>query len=138
VIPVNNRVLRIYFFYCSNSPGGEEIVRRCGLMGGDGVKAVSLPCSGKADILYLLKAFEKGADGAVVIACRERECCNLEGNLRAGKRAKAVDSLLEEAGLGRGRIVVIQTEENGIEQASRKIGEFCEIIRKMPSSGNKG
>jgi F420-non-reducing hydrogenase iron-sulfur subunit len=135
VIQVNDRELRIYFFYCSNSPGGEDIVRHCSQLGGIGVKAVSLPCSGKADILYLLKAFEKGADGAVVIACRERECCNLEGNLRAGKRAKAVDSLLEEAGLGRGRIVVVQMEENGIEQAGRKIGEFCETIRKMPSQG---
>jgi len=29
----------------------------------------------------------------------QRECTNLEGSLRAGKRAQAVDDLLEEAGL---------------------------------------
>jgi coenzyme F420-reducing hydrogenase delta subunit len=138
VIQINDRSLKIYFFYCSNSPGSEELARRCGSLEGNGVKSVSLPCSGKADILYLLKAFEKGADGVAVIACREHECSNLEGNLRAVKRARAVDSLLEEAGLGRGRIVVIQLEENGLDQASRKFEDFREKIRNMPLPGMKG
>lgn len=30
------------------------------------VKIVQLPCSGKVDALYLLKAFERGADGVLV------------------------------------------------------------------------
>ena len=30
------------------------------------VKIVQLPCSGKIDVLYLLKAFERGADGVLV------------------------------------------------------------------------
>ena len=30
------------------------------------VKIVHLPCSGKVDALYLLRAFERGADGAFV------------------------------------------------------------------------
>jgi coenzyme F420-reducing hydrogenase delta subunit len=30
------------------------------------VKIVRLPCTGKLDTLYLLKAFERGADGVLV------------------------------------------------------------------------
>ncbi len=30
------------------------------------VKIVELPCSGKLDILYVLRAFEDGADGVMV------------------------------------------------------------------------
>lgn len=30
------------------------------------VKIVQLPCTGKVDILYLLRAFERGADGVLV------------------------------------------------------------------------
>jgi coenzyme F420-reducing hydrogenase delta subunit len=30
------------------------------------VKIVRLPCTGKIDALYLLKAFERGADGVLV------------------------------------------------------------------------
>jgi F420-non-reducing hydrogenase iron-sulfur subunit len=29
-------------------------------------KIVRLPCTGKVDVLYLLKAFERGADGVLV------------------------------------------------------------------------
>ena len=30
------------------------------------IKIVKLPCTGKIDALYLLKAFERGADGVLV------------------------------------------------------------------------
>ena len=30
------------------------------------VKIIQLPCTGKLDMLYLLKAFERGADGVLV------------------------------------------------------------------------
>ena len=30
------------------------------------VKIIKLPCTGKVDALYLLKAFERGADGVLV------------------------------------------------------------------------
>ena len=30
------------------------------------VKIVKVPCTGKVDVLYLLKAFERGADGVLV------------------------------------------------------------------------
>ena len=30
------------------------------------IKVIELPCSGKLDVLYILKAFEDGADGVMV------------------------------------------------------------------------
>ena len=30
------------------------------------IKVVELPCTGKLDVLYVLRAFEKGADGVLV------------------------------------------------------------------------
>jgi F420-non-reducing hydrogenase iron-sulfur subunit len=30
------------------------------------IKIIELPCSGKLDVLYLLRAFEDGADGVMV------------------------------------------------------------------------
>jgi coenzyme F420-reducing hydrogenase delta subunit len=30
------------------------------------VKLIKLPCTGKLDVLYLLKAFERGVDGVLV------------------------------------------------------------------------
>ena len=47
------------------------------------LKTISLPCSGKVDIPYLLKAFETGADGVAIVTCQKNECRHFEGNLRA-------------------------------------------------------
>ena len=98
----------------------------------DKVKAIPLPCSGKMDILYLTKAFETGADGVAVITCKQGECRYLEGDLRARKRAEAVDALLEETGLGKGRIVIIQMKDGGIDPVIREIEDFRARIKALP------
>lgn len=51
------------------------------------IKTISLPCSGKIDIPYLVKAFETGADSAVIVTCKKGECKHLEGNLRGQKKS---------------------------------------------------
>jgi coenzyme F420-reducing hydrogenase delta subunit len=96
--------------------------------------AVLLPCSGKIDILYLTKAFETGADGVAVVMCPEGECRYLEGNLRARKRAEAVDALLEEIGLGKGRVAVIQMKDGGAGQAVQELADFLARVKALPKT----
>jgi len=49
-----------------------------------------LPCTGRVDILHLLKAFEAGADAVFVAGCLEGECHYLRGNIQARKRVNKV------------------------------------------------
>ena len=93
---------------------------------------VSLPCSGKVDIPYLMKAFETGADCVAIVTCKKNECRHIEGNLRAHKRAEAVESLLEEIGMGTGRMAVIECEEQGVGGALDNIKQFIERVRNLP------
>jgi coenzyme F420-reducing hydrogenase delta subunit len=95
------------------------------------IKVISMPCSGKLDILYLTKAFDTGADGAAIMICKEGECRYMEGNMRARKRAEAIDELLDETGLGRGRIRVIQMDDGGITGAIQKLEDFRLQIKTM-------
>jgi len=97
----------------------------------DEIRMVALPCSGKLDILYVTKAFDTGADGAVIMICGEGQCRYMEGNIRARKRAQAVDELLQEAGLGKGRTKVIQMDDEGIAGAIHKLEDFRLQIRTM-------
>ncbi|MFC2046651.1 hydrogenase iron-sulfur subunit [Chloroflexota bacterium] len=99
---------------------------------GDELKTIPLPCSGKVDILYLTKAFETGADGVAIVTCKQGECRYLEGNLRARKRAEAVNALLEEIGLGKERMVIIQVNDGGIEQIISEIEDFRTKINALP------
>ena len=128
--------IKIYLFCCSSSFDPEELARGCREQGNE-LKLIPLPCSGKVDILYLTKAFETGADGVAIVTCKPGECRYLEGNLRARKRAEAVDTLLDEIGLGRGRMVIIQMDDNGIEQVIRRVDDFCTNIKNLPRRASK-
>jgi len=135
---MDNRPLKIYLFFCSNSFDTDTARRYCAGQEGEELKAISLPCSGKVDLLYLIKAFETGADGVMVITCKQDACRYLEGNLRAARRAEAVDSLLEEIGLGRGRIKVIKPQEEGdVGQIIREIDNFRAKISSLVRSNSQ-
>lgn len=128
---MNGRTLNMYIFYCANSLDREELTRLRGRLQGDTLREIRLPCSGKVTIPYLVKAFESGADGVVIVTCKQNECRHLEGNMRAQKRAQVVDSLLEEVGLGKGRIAVVRLQDTGVEQIIEDIQEFCTKVRGM-------
>ncbi len=132
---MNNLALKMYVFYCSNSLEKDQMANAFEELDGITVKTIGLPCSGKIDIPYLVKAFETGADGAVIVTCRQNECQHLEGNLRAQKRAEAVESLLEEIGMGKGRMAVIMLKkdgQDGVEQVLAEIKGFFDGIRNLP------
>jgi F420-non-reducing hydrogenase iron-sulfur subunit len=119
--------LKICVLYCANSLETGELDLYIRKIKDAEFNVISLPCSGKVDIPYMIKAFETGADGVLVISCPEGKCHNLEGNLRAKRRAEAVDSLLEEVGMRKGRIGVIQLEEGDTERIIERIEEFINM-----------
>lgn len=118
---------KVFIFCCATSYEQADITREASQPGID-TKVISIPCSGKLDILYLTKAFETGADGVVVMICKEGDCRYLEGNMRAKKRVEAVEKLLEETGLGQGRITFIQLKDDGITQT---VGELKSFFRRI-------
>lgn len=68
------------------------------------VKLIRLPCTGKIDPRYILKAFEDGADGVYVVACPVGNCHHVRGNERGFERVKRTKVLLDEIGLGGDRL----------------------------------
>lgn len=127
---MKNQTLKISLFYCSNSLSAKEIFNSADKMIDVELTSISLPCSGKVNLLYLLKAIETGADGVMLMTCKTGECKFLQGNLRAQKRTEAVDDLLVESGLGKGHIKYVQiSEENKIENIVNEINTFCKQLQ---------
>jgi len=129
---MNNPPLKTYVFYCSECLEPDQLVDPLGKLDGITVQAIGLPCVGKIDIPYLLKAFETGADGIVIVACSQNECLQVEGTVRTRKRAEAVESLLEEIGMGSGRIAFIELKEGSTEQVLSEIRDFFDSIKNLP------
>ena len=88
------------------------------------VKIVKVPCTGRVDILLILKAFESGVDGVYLAGCLEGECHFLRGNLRAKKRVQYAKTLLDEVGLGSGRVEMYN-------MSSAQGQRFAEVAREM-------
>jgi len=88
------------------------------------VKIIKLPCTGKVDIIYLLKAFEDGADGVFVVGCLEGNCHFTDGNIKAKRRVARAKKLLDEIGLGGERLDMFNM--------SASMGpKFAEVAREM-------
>lgn len=88
------------------------------------VRVLRLPCTGKVDSTYLLKAFEHGVDGVIVAGCLEGGCHFQEGNLRAKKRVTLVRELMEEVGLESARLEMFNL--------SSSMGQtFADIVQLM-------
>ena len=68
------------------------------------ITIIRLPCSGKIDVMHLLRAFQKGADGVYVVGCLEGTCHYNEGNYRARERVEYVRMLLDEIGIEGDRV----------------------------------
>ena len=129
---MNNAALKMYVFYCSSRLEAGRFTELSSGHDGDAIKTISLPCSGKVDIPYLIKAFETGADGVAIVTCNKDECSNFEGNLRAHKRAEAVEALLEEIGVSPGRMAVFECAKDDPGSIIGEIRKFLENLRGLP------
>ena len=105
------------------------------------IKVIELPCSGKLDVLYVLRAFEDGADGVMVAGWLEGDCHYLEGNLNARRRVEYVQKLLEDIGLEGRRIKMINISSAMGGQFAASTAEMVAEIHQIgpnPLSLNGG
>ena len=72
-----------------------------------GVRIIRTPCTGRLETEYFMKALEKGADGVLVAGCLEGGCHFIDGNLFAKKRVNSIRALLEECGIEKERLRMV-------------------------------
>ena len=102
------------------------------------IRIIKLPCSGTLDILYILKAFEQGADGVLVAGCLEGGCHFVEGNLRAKKRVERAKNILDQIGLGGERLEMFFMSSAEGSRFAEVVIEMTERIKKLGPSPIKG
>jgi F420-non-reducing hydrogenase iron-sulfur subunit len=121
---------KVTLFYCINAFLEEKFDE---LAAGRALKTqfVKMPCAGMTRDVFLMRAFESGADGVCVIACPEGQCRHLEGNIRARKRVEWVKNILDEIGLDGRRLSIVNLTpadadslNNAIEQIANELVEL--------------
>jgi len=68
------------------------------------IRTIRVPCSGRINPLYVLKAMANGADGVLVSGCHPGDCHYISGNYVARRKFALIKSLLNHVGLEEDRI----------------------------------
>lgn len=63
------------------------------------IRIIRVPCSGRLNPLYVLKALQQGADGVLVSGCHPGDCHYISGNLVARRKFALLKSYLEYLGI---------------------------------------
>ncbi len=88
------------------------------------IRIIRVPCTGKVDLIHILRAFEKGADGVYVVGCLEGDCRFENGNLRAKLRVRQAKKILDSIGIGGERVQMFNL-------SSGEGPRFAEIATEM-------
>ncbi|SPD75467.1 F420-non-reducing hydrogenase vhu iron-sulfur subunit D [uncultured Desulfobacterium sp.] len=95
------------------------------------IKIIKLPCTGKVDVIHLLRSFEKGADGVYVLGCLEGACQFNNGNIRARKRVEQAQKILDSVGIGGERVKMYNLSSSEAPLFARIATEMTEKIMEM-------
>jgi len=98
------------------------------------VRIVRVMCSGMVDPIYVLKAFEMGADGVLVAGCHEMDCHYLNGPLKCDAMFEKLKRMVNTLGLEGERLrrEMISTSESPI--FAQVIKEMVEQLKKLGPS----
>jgi coenzyme F420-reducing hydrogenase delta subunit len=118
---------KITIFHCINTFSEADAIPLAG-RGAFDSKFVKLPCSSMVKDVFLLRAFEAGADAVAVLVCPEGACRYVEGNLRAKKRVQWVKDLLDQIGLDGGRLSLFNIAHGDEKAADAALAEVLDRL----------
>ena len=95
------------------------------------IRMIKLPCTGKLEVIHILKAIQAGADGVYAAGCLEGECHYLKGNLWARKRINHVKALLEELGIEPERVEMYNMSSAMGAKFAEVATEFVNRIKEL-------
>ncbi len=95
------------------------------------IRIIRVPCSGRVDCLFILKAFQQGADGVLVAGCHPGDCHYSEGNYVARRRYAVMHQLLAFAGIEKERVRLDWVSASEGAKWARVVNEFTEAVRKL-------
>jgi len=125
---------QIVAFYCSNcASAAADIAEALKMQLPDNIKIINVPCTGRIEVLHLLKAFEQGADGVYVAGCQEDSCRYTSGIIKAKKRVEHVKKILEQLEIEPQRIEVFSFSAS---KGQRFVEAGVEMLDRIRSLGH--
>lgn len=95
------------------------------------VQVIRVPCSGRINPLYIVKALQLGVDGVLVSGCHPGDCHYISGNLVARRKFAMIKSFLEYLGIEPGRVQFSWVSASEGNRFADLITKVSNDIRKL-------
>ena len=90
-----------------------------------GVKVLRLTCTGRIGPGFILKAFQHGADGVMVMGCPEGDCHYIDGNKSYQEKEQVVRDMMSSMGIASSRYGTLWLSPGDGERFIRRVEEFA-------------
>ncbi len=94
------------------------------------VRVIRVPCSGRMNPLYIIRALQHGVDGVLVSGCHPGDCHYITGNYYARRKFAIINSLLQYVGIEKGRVHFSWV-------SASEGGKFAEVIKQVTEDVKK-
>ncbi|MBN1381982.1 MAG: hydrogenase iron-sulfur subunit [Deltaproteobacteria bacterium] len=95
------------------------------------VRIVRVPCTGRINPFYVVKALQEGADGVLVSGCHPGECHYITGNLHARRKFAMLKNFLSYIGLEEDRTIFTWVSASEGERFAQVIKGVTEKVRAL-------
>ena len=96
---------KIVAFLCNwCSYAGADLAGVSRLQYGTNIRIIRVPCSGRINPLYIVRALQNGADGVLISGCHPGDCHYISGNLVARRKFALMKRLLTYLGIEPDRV----------------------------------
>jgi F420-non-reducing hydrogenase iron-sulfur subunit len=95
------------------------------------IRVIRVPCSGRINPLFILKALQSGIDGVLVSGCHPGDCHYISGNYIGRRKSATLKRFLEFLGIEEGRVQFswVSAAEGG--KFSQVVDEVTRDIKKL-------
>ena len=102
------------------------------------IRIIRVPCSGRVDPLFVVKAFLDGADGVMVLGCHPGDCHYQQGKYYAQRRYAIMHKLLDFIGIEFDRLEVDWVSASEGKRFADVVTDFTNQVKKLGPSRLNG
>lgn len=129
---LTGKELRIVGFLCNwCSYGGADTAGVARATQPTDLRIIRVPCSGRVNPLFALKALLSGADGVLVSGCHPRDCHYSEGNYYARRRLEVLKEFLPIIGIDPARFEYTWVSASEGQRWQQVVTAFTDRIHKL-------
>ena len=129
---VNQFEPKIVSFLCNwCSYAGADLAGTSRITYPQNIRVIRVPCSGRVDPLFVVKAFLDGADGVMVLGCHPGDCHYQQGNYYAQRRYSIMHKLLDFIGVESDRLFVDWVSASEGKKFAEVVTKFTQQVREL-------